>query len=75
MPRPRRYQHATSQTRDRQCQWCGAPRQDCTPQAPCCYSCTHSRPRRLKAEMRALEADLDATGLEDCGSDGIDADG
>ena len=33
-----------------------------------------SKARKLKAELRALEAELDASGLEDAGSDGIDAD-
>jgi hypothetical protein len=30
--------------------------------------------KRLKAQLKELEADLDATGLADAGSDGIDAD-
>jgi len=33
-----------------------------------------TKARRLKAELRALEGELSATGLEDAGSDSIDAD-
>lgn len=33
-----------------------------------------AKARKLRAELAALEADLDASGLEDSGSDGTDAD-
>jgi hypothetical protein len=33
-----------------------------------------ARARRLRAELRAIETDLDASGLDDTGRDGVDVD-
>jgi hypothetical protein len=34
-----------------------------------------TKARKLKAELRAIEQELTAAGLDDAGSDGVDADG